>query len=111
MSELADRTVVADALATLDSANQMALSVLMQTPEGDEKLMDGLNHHLDRATKAKLLNTMKLEKLGHWLGETAPGRLQIRLMETARASHHPAFQAFRSGLVKTRALERAYPKA
>ncbi|OLP56599.1 hypothetical protein BJF92_10910 [Rhizobium rhizosphaerae] len=106
----ADRETVSKAFATLDETNQMALRVLMQTPEGDEHLLDGLYHHLDAATKAKLLNTMKLEKLGTWLGENAPGRLQVRLMETARASQHPVYQAFRTGLSRTRALERAYQK-
>ncbi|MNW22614.1 hypothetical protein D3C71_2242100 [compost metagenome] len=54
---------------------------------------------------------MKLEKLGHWLGSEAPARLQMRLMEAARASQHAAYQAFRTGLTKSGGLERAFPKA
>ena len=111
MTLLADREIVSQAFATLDETNQTALRVLMQTPEGDERLLDGLHHHLDLAAKARLLNSMKLEKLGTWLGENAPDRLQVRLMENARASQHPAYQAFRTGLVRTRALERAFQTA
>ena len=36
---------------------------------------------------------------------------QIRLMEAAKSSQHPAYAAFRSGLSRSGGLERAYPPA
>ena len=66
---------------------------------------------MNRAAAARFLNTLKLEKLGEWLGNTAPARLQMRLMETARSSQHAVYAAFRAGLTRSGGLERAYPKA
>ena len=82
----------------------------MQNPVQDEHLLEGLNRHLDVASGGRFLNSLKLEKLGEWLGNTAPSRLQIRLMEVARSGQHAAHQAFRAGLVRSGGLQRAYPE-
>ena len=105
------REAVADKLAALGEADQAYLRLLMETPQQDENLLEGLDLCLNRAAEARFLNTLKLEKLGEWLGNTAPARLQIRLMESARSSQHAAFAAFRAGLTRSGGLERAYPKA
>jgi hypothetical protein len=83
----------------------------MENALQDDSLFEGLHRHLDLAADAPFLNTLKLEKLGEWLGNTAPVRLQIRLMEAARSSQHPAYAAFRTGLSRSKGLERAYPKS
>ncbi|UDF29077.1 UNVERIFIED_ORG: hypothetical protein LHK14_16375 [Roseateles sp. XES5] len=106
-----DRDTVADKLAALGEADQAYLGLLMENPQQDENLMEGLDLALNRAAGASFLNTLKLEKLGEWLGTKAPTRLQMRLMETARSSQHAAYGAFRTGLVRSGGLERAYPKA
>lgn len=106
-----NREAVADKLAALAEADQAYLRLLMETPQQDENLLEGLDFCLNRAAEARFLNTLKLEKLGEWLGNTAPARLQMRLMETARSSQHAAFAAFRAGLTRSGGLERAYPKA
>ena len=106
-----DRETVADKLGALGETEQAYLRLLMETPQQDENLLEGLDLCLNRAAEARFLNTLKLEKLGEWLGNTAPARLQIRLMESARSSQHAAFAAFRTGLTRSGGLERAYPKA
>ena len=106
-----NREAVADKLAALGEADQAYLRLLLETPQQDENLLEGLDLCLNRAAEARFLNTLKLEKLGEWLGNTAPARLQIRLMESARSSQHAAFAAFRAGLTRSGGLERAYPKA
>ena len=106
-----NREAVADKLAALAEADQAYLRLLMETPQQDENLLEGLDLCLNRAAEARFLNTLKLEKLGEWLGNTAPARLQIRLMESARSSQLAAFAAFRAGLTRSGGLERAYPKA
>ena len=106
-----DRESVADKLAALGDGEQAYLRLLMENPQQDENLLGGLDVHLSRAAAARFLNSLKLEKLGEWLGEAAPARLQIRLMETARSSQHAAHAAFRTGLTRSGGLERAYPKA
>ena len=106
-----NREAVADKLAALAEADQAYLRLLMETPQQDENLLEGLDLCLNRAAEARFLNTLKLEKLGEWLGNSAPARLQIRLMEAARSSQHAAFAAFRAGLTRSGGLERAYPKA
>ena len=58
-----------------------------------------------------MLNSLKLAKIGEWLGANAPSRLQIRLTETARSSQHPAYRAFREGFERSGGLEMAFPKA
>lgn len=106
-----DRGSVADKLSALGESDQSYLRLLMENPQQDENLLEGLSLHLDRSSSSSFLNSLKLEKLGEWLGNTAPTRLQIRLMETARSSQHAAHAAFRAGLTRSGGLERAYPKA
>ncbi|HEV7305759.1 hypothetical protein [Ensifer sp.] len=106
-----DRDTVAEKLSVLCEADQSFLRLLMENPEQDERLMDGLYRHLDAASEAKFLNSLKLEKLGEWLGAQAPARLQMRLMEAGRSSQHAAYQAFKAGLSKSGGLGRAFPKA
>jgi hypothetical protein len=106
-----DRDTVADKLAALGEAEQAYLRLLMENAKQDENLLEGLDLYLNRAADARFLNSLKLEKLGEWLGNTAPARLQMRLVETARSSQHAAFAAFRTGLTRSGGLDRAYPKA
>lgn len=106
-----DRETVADKLAVLGEADRAYLRLLMENPKQDENLLEGLDLYLDRAAAARFLNSLKLERLGEWLGETAPARLQMRLTEAARSSQHAAHAAFRAGLTRSGGLERAYPKA
>ncbi|WLR94628.1 hypothetical protein [Shinella zoogloeoides] len=106
-----DRETVADKFAALGEGDEAYLRLLMENPLQDENLLEGLTVHLDRAASARFLNSLKLERLGEWLGEAAPARLQIRLTEIARSSQHAAHAAFRTGLARSGGLERAYPKA
>jgi hypothetical protein len=106
-----DRDSVAAKLAALGESEQSYLALLMENAAQDENLIEGLYRHLDLASEAKLLNSLKLEKIGEWLGSNAPARLQIRLMEAAKSSQHAAYQAFRTGLIRSGGLEKAYPKA
>lgn len=106
-----DRHTIAERLTVLAEADQSFLQLLMENPQQDENLMAGLEFHLGAAAEARFLNSLKLEKLGEWLGNAAPARLQMRLMEAARSSQHAAYQAFRNGLVRSGGLERAFPKA
>ena len=106
-----DRDTVADKLAVLGDGEKAYLRLLMENAQQDENLLEGLDVCLNRAAAASFLNSLKLEKLGEWLGNSAPARLQIRLMEAARSSQHAAFAAFRAGLTRSGGLERAYPKA
>lgn len=106
-----DRDAVADKLSAFGEAEQAFVRLLMENPIQDDNLLDGLTLWLNRATEAKFLNALKLDRAGEWLGNNAPTRLQIRLMELARSSQHPAYEAFREGLARSRGLERAYPKA
>ncbi|WP_312362398.1 hypothetical protein [Ensifer sp.] len=106
-----DRDTVAEKLSSFGEADQAFVRLLMENPEQDDRLLDGLYRYLDIASEARFLNTLKLDKLGQWLGNEAPARLQMRLMEAARASQHPAYQAFKMGLTKSGGLERAFPKA
>lgn len=105
-----DRDTVADKLSAFGEADQAFIRLLMENLEQDERMMEGLYRCLDIASEARFLNSLKLEKLGQWLGSEAPARLQMRLMEAARSSQHPAYQAFRTGLAKSGGLERAFPK-
>ena len=106
-----DRDSIAEKLATLGDGEQSYLLLLMENAAQDEKLLEGLYRHLDMASQARLLNSLRLEKLGTWIGSHAPARLQIRLMEAAKSSRHAAYAAFRTGLVRSGGLEKAYPKA
>lgn len=104
-----DRDTTAAKLSSFGEADQAYIRLLMENPEQDENLMDGLHRHLDLAAEARFLNSLKLENLGEWLGGTAPARLQMRLMEAARSSQHPAYQAFKAGLTKSGGLQKAFP--
>ena len=104
-----DRDTVAEKLAALSEADTSYLSLLMENPVQDDNLLEGLHRHLDLASTSRFLNSLKLETLGKWLGKAAPARLQIRLMEAARSSQHPAYAAFRTGLTRSGGLEKAYP--
>lgn len=106
-----DRDTVADKLSALGDGEKAYLRLLMENAQQDENLLEGLNVCLNRAAAAPFLNSLKLEKLGQWLGETAPVRMQMRLTETARSSQHAAYAAFRAGLTRSGGLEKAYPKA
>jgi hypothetical protein len=111
ISPIGNRDTVADGLETFTAENQAWLVLLMESSGNDDLLLDGLHLYLDRASEARFLNTMKLEKCGEWVGNNAPARLQIRISEAARSSQHPAYAAFRAGLSRSGGLERAYPKA
>jgi hypothetical protein len=104
-----DRDTVAEKLAALSETDKSYLALLMENAAQDDNLLDGLRRHLDLAAGSRFLNSLKLENLGIWLGTQAPERLQIRLMETARSSQHPAYQAFRTGLDRSGGLEKIYP--
>ncbi len=86
-------------------------SLLMGNAAQDENVIDGLHRHLNNAASAPVLNTLKLENLGKWIGEAAPARLQIRLTEAAKSSQHSAYVALRTGLLRSGGLEKAYPPA
>lgn len=111
ISPIGSRETVAESLAGLSPENQSWLRLLMDNPASDDLLLEGLHFHLDRASEAKFLNSLKLGKCGEWIGNAAPARLQIRLAEAAKSSQHPAYVAFRDGLTRSGGLERAYPKA
>ncbi|WEX76090.1 hypothetical protein PYH37_004360 [Sinorhizobium numidicum] len=106
-----DKDTTDGKFSTFGEADQAFVKLLMENPEQDENLMEGLHRHLDLATEARFLNSLKLEQLGNWLGHEAPARLQMRLMEAARSSQHPAYQAFKAGLTKSGGLQRVFPKA
>ena len=110
MTTLPDRDMLAGKLATFADTDRSYIELLMQNPVQDDHLLEGLNRHLDMASNGRFLNSLKLEKLGEWLGDAAPGRLQIRLMEVARSGQHAAYQAFRTGLTRSGGLQRAYPE-
>ncbi|MEN3145812.1 hypothetical protein ABCW43_00710 [Neorhizobium sp. IRAMC:178] len=111
ISPIGSRETVAESLSSFSAENQSWLTLLMDNPTSDELLLDGLHLYLDQASEAKFLNSLKLQKCGEWIGNAAPARLQIRLMEAAKSSQHPAYSAFRDGLTRSGGLERAYPKA
>lgn len=110
-ASLAERETLAGKLGALGETDRADIARLMEDPRADEALLEGLALCLNRAAAARFLNSLKLETLGEWLGDAAPARLQIRLMETARSSRHAAFTVFRAGLTRSGGLERAYPKA
>jgi len=111
MSAFPDRDTVAAKIAALQEPDQAFLKLIFENPAQDDALLEGLYLYLDIASEARFLNSLKLDRAGEWIGTNAPARLQIRLMEAARSSQHPAFAAFRTGLTRSGGLERAYPKA
>jgi hypothetical protein len=106
-----DPEIVARKFAASAEADKSYLSLLMENATQDENVIDGLHRYLDLAAAAPFLNSLQLEKVGFWIGEAAPRRLQIRLMEAAKSSQHPAYLAFRTGLVRSGGHRRAYPAA
>jgi hypothetical protein len=106
-----DRDTIASKFANLGEQEKAYIVLLMENAAQDENLIDGLHRHLDNAASASFLNTLKLDHLGKWIGEAAPVRLQIRLMEAAKSSQHPVYAAFRTGLSRSGGLEKAYPPA
>lgn len=105
------RESIADNLQAFGEQEKSLLKLVLENPLQDEAFFEGLQLHLENAAAAPFLNSLKLSKCGEWLGENAPSRLQIRLMEVARSSQHAAFTAFREGLNRSKGLEKAYPKA
>lgn len=105
-----DRDTVAAKLSILGEADSSFLKLVFENPLQDENLIEGLSLYLQQASDSRFLNSLKLEKCGEWIGGNAPDRLQIRLIEIARSSQHPAYAAFRSGLTKSGGLEKVYPK-
>ena len=105
-----DREAVASKLASFSETDKAMLKLLMENAVQDENLLDGVALWLTQAAEARFLNTLRLGMAGEWLGNTAPNRLQVRLMEAAKSSQHGAYLAFRDGLVKSGGLERAFPK-
>lgn len=106
-----DREAVADKLAVFTESDLAYLKLLMENTAQDDNLLAGLLLWLNKAAEARFLNTLKIEKTGEWIGNNAPNRLQVRLMETAKSSQHPAYVAFRDGLIRSKGLERAFPPA
>jgi hypothetical protein len=106
-----DRDAVAAKLTAFAEADQSFLKLLMENAAQDDNLLEGLLLWLDQAADARILNSLKLAKIGEWLGSNAPARLQIRLTETARSSQHPAYRAFREGFERSGGLEKSFPKA
>ncbi|KPF52473.1 hypothetical protein IP85_19420 [Rhizobium sp. AAP116] len=111
MSAFPDRDTVAAKIASMQEPDQAFLKLIFENPAQDDALLEGLYVYLEIASESRFLNSLKLERNGEWIGANAPARLQIRLMEAARSSQHPAFAAFRTGLNRSGGLERAYPKA
>lgn len=105
-----DRDTVAEKLGILGEPEQAYLRLVMENAKQDENVTTGIELYLEAATRSRFLHTIKLEKAGEWLGHNAPARLQIRLHEIAKSSHHPAFAAFRTGLTRSGGLQRAYPE-
>ena len=111
ISPIGSRDTVAESLASFSGDQQNWLALLMENPTSDDLFLEGLHLYLDQASEAPFLNSLKLQKCGEWIGNTAPARLQIRLAEAAKSSQHAAYQAFRDGLTRSGGMERAYPKA
>jgi hypothetical protein len=111
VSPIGSRETVAESLAALGTEQQNWLTLLMENSASDDLVLEGLHLYLDKASEARFLNSLKLQKCGEWMGNNTPGRLQIRLAEAVKSSQHPAYQAFREGVTRSGGLERAYPKA
>ncbi len=105
------RETIATKLSDLNEANEALIKSVFEKSEQDDLFLEGLHAYLDQQANAPFLNSLKLSKVGEWLGSEAPDRLQIRLMEAAKSSQHGAYAAFREGLIKSGGLERAYPKS
>lgn len=106
-----DSETVAAKLSRLDEQDKAWLLLVLENLAQDDALLDGISHFVNAAAEARFLNSLKLTRAGEWLGTNAPARLQIRLMEIARSSQHPAYAAFREGVAKSGGLDKAWPKA
>ncbi|MDI7863599.1 hypothetical protein MRS76_16710 [Rhizobiaceae bacterium n13] len=106
-----DRETVASKLSALGQSDSSFLKLVFENPQQDDNLLEGVYLYLHQASEAKFLNSLKLEKCGEWIGANAPSRLQVRMMEVARSSQHPAYAAFRNGLARSGGLQKAYPQA
>lgn len=106
-----DREAVADKFAAFGEAEQAFFRLLMENSIQDENLIEGLTLWLNKQVGARFLNSLRIDRAGEWLGNNAPARLQMRLMEVAKSSHHSAYEAFRDGLTRSKGLERAFPQA
>ncbi|KQV27517.1 hypothetical protein ASC97_03805 [Rhizobium sp. Root1203] len=106
-----DRETIAAKFSALGEQDKSYIALLLENPAQDDNVIEGLHRHLDEAARASFLHSLKLENLGRWIGDAAPPRLQIRLMEAAKSSQHPAYAAFRAGLNVSGGLVKAYPPA
>jgi hypothetical protein len=106
-----DRETIAAKFSALGEQDKSYIALLLENPAQDDNVIEGLHRHLDEAARASFLHSLKLENLGRWIGDAAPPRLQIRLMEAAKSSKHPAYAAFRAGLNVSGGLVKAYPPA
>jgi hypothetical protein len=106
-----DSETIAAKFSALGEQDKSYLGLIMENPAQDDSLIDGVHRYLDNASRAPFLNSLKLEAFGKWVGDAAPPRLQIRLMEASKSSQHPAYAAFRKGLTASGGLEKAYPQA
>lgn len=107
---LPDRERLAQHLERLEEQDLTLLAQNMADDKQDETLISGLELYLDRAAHSRFLHTVRLEQAGYWLGNNAPARLQIRLLEVSKSSQHPAFAAFRAGFLRSGGLTRAFPE-
>ncbi len=105
------RETIATKLSDLNDTNEAMIRSVFEKSDQDDLFLEGLYAYLDQEADARFLNSLKLSKVGEWVGNEAPDRLQIRIMEAAKSSQHGAYAAFREGLTKSGGLERAYPKS
>ena len=110
-SSFPDRDTVAAKIASFSTEDESWLKLLLENAVQEENLLEGLRLFLDNQANARFLNSLKLEKCGEWFGENAPARMQIRLHEVSKSSQHAAYTAFRTGVMKSGGLEKAYPKS
>jgi hypothetical protein len=104
-----DRDTISTRFTALGDEDKAYVQLLLENPAQDDNVIEALRRHLDRAASASFLNSLKLENFGRWIGDVAPPRLQIRLMEAAKSSQHPAYAAFRAGLDMSKGLLKAFP--
>ncbi len=105
------RETIATKLGTLSEENQALIAKIFDNASQDELLLEALHLFLDKESQSPFLNTLKLQSVGEWLGNNAPARLQVRLMEIAKSGQHAVHVAFREGLKKSGGLERAFPQS
>jgi hypothetical protein len=106
-----DPETIAAKLSSLNEQDQSYIRLLLENAKQDDTLLDGLHRHLHDPSRAPFLNSLKLENLFKRIGDAAPPRLQIRIMEASKSSQTPAYAAFRKGLTASGGLDKAYPTA